>query len=168
MKNKLILPGIFLAVILAISSCKEEDDDSDDIIGTWTSQTLDFEAMVGDKTVTQYFIDVMGFSPTDAQLYTAIFNATVEQTLTGSITLKADQTYTSTFGGQNETGTWSRSADGNKLTIDSDNDHPVVLDIVKLTSNELQLHWIETRSIDVNGDDVPETINGEVDMTFVR
>lgn len=170
MKNS-ILKKIFLVLLVGvtISSCKKDTPSpTDNMVGTWKSGTSDFVAKVGDKTITQYFTDVMGLTASDAQLYTSIFNATLQQAFTGTIKVNADKTYTSDLGGTTDSGTWFLSTDGKKLTIDSNTDPPMVFDVVKLTANELQLHSSETGTEDLNGDNVPETITIDVSLKFTK
>jgi hypothetical protein len=110
----------------------------------------------------------MGLTASDAQLYTSIFNATLQQAFTGTIKVNADKTYTSDLGGTTDSGTWFLSADGKKLTIDSTTDPPMVFDVVKLTANELQLHSSETGTEDLNGDNTPETITIDITLKFTK
>jgi hypothetical protein len=168
MKKEIRLLGIILIAGLISASCSKDDKPQDNIVGTWTTQSSNFTATVGNKTMTQYFTDVMGLTASDAQLYTNLFNVTMQQNFTGTIQIKSDNTYTSTLGGQSETGTWSLSSDGSKLTIDPSNDDPMVFDVVKLTSNELQLHLTQSGTQDLNNDNVPETITVDVNATFTK
>jgi hypothetical protein len=166
MKEKILL--ILILAGLAIPACKKDTTPPVNISGTWITKSSDFQAKVGAKTMTQYFTDVMGLSASDAQLYTNVFNLTLQQSFTGTITLKSDKTYLSNLGGQNETGTWSLSSDGTKLTINPNNGIPMELDVIKLTATELQLHWAETGQYDLNSDGTQETIAIDANVTFNR
>lgn len=169
MKNTIRLFGIILVTGMFFTSCNKDDKDpGSNLVGNWTTQTSTFNAKVGDKTLNQYFTDVMGLSASDAQLYTNLFNVTLQQNFTGTIQFKSDNTYTSTLGGKSDNGTWNMSSDGKTLTIDPANDDPVTFDVVKLTSNQLQLHVSETGSDDLNGDNTPENITVDVDLTFTK
>jgi hypothetical protein len=166
-----VLRSIFLILLtgILISSCKKDSKSAqNDLIGTWKTGTSTFDATVGGKTMNQYFIDAMGLSAADAQLYTNLFNLTLQQNFTGTITFKSDKTYTSNLGGQNDTGTWDLSSAGDKLTINSSTGQPLTLDVVALNANTLHVKWIENGSYDVNGDNVPESITVNVDMTFTK
>jgi hypothetical protein len=167
MKKNIRYLGIILFTGLMFSACnKDNKNGQDDIIGTWTTKTSTFTATVGGKPINQYFVEDMGLSASDAQLYTNLFNVTLQQNFTGTIVMKSDNTYTSNLGGQNETGTWSLSPDEKKLTIDSSNSDPIVFDVNKLTANEMQLHSQQTGTDDLNGDNTPETIMVDVNLTF--
>jgi hypothetical protein len=172
MKEKFFNLRIFIPVIiigLILSSCSKDSTPSptDNLIGTWTTSSATFTATIDGKTMTQYFID-MGLSAAQAQQYTALFNATVQQSFTGTITMKSDNTYTSDMGGETDTGTWSLSSDGKMLTIDPSTDVPMIADVVELTSSTLHLQGNETETDDLNDDGTDETIIVTVDLTFTK
>ena len=160
---------IVLTGILMIS-CEKDDDEGreNDLIGTWTYGTSTFNTMVGDKALLQYLTDDMAMTPADAQLYASLFTFTLQQSYTGTLTFNSNNTYTANLGGQADSGTWSLSANGNELTIDSSTDDPMVLTIDRLTANELKVHWTETGSEDLNDDTIPETIRVDVNLTFTK
>lgn len=165
------LRNIFLIILtgILISSCKKDSKNAqNDLIGTWKTGTSTFVATVGGKTMNQYFIDSMGLTAADAQLYANLFNLTLQQNFTGTITFKSDKTYTSTLGGQNDTGTWDLSSAGDKLTINSSTGQPLILDVITLNANTLHVKWVENGSYDLNGDNVNENIAVNADMTFTK
>jgi hypothetical protein len=124
--------------------------------------------MVGSKTLTQYFIDVMGLTAEEAQTYADLFDQALKQSFTGTITVKADNTYTSNMGGSPDSGTWSLNSDRTKLTVTSATDGPMTFDVVELTSSKMHLHALETTTEDLNGDSTPETLTVEVDVNFTK
>ncbi len=169
MKTNVRFVRILIMVILTgslLSACKKDESSPKNIVGTWTAGTVTYTTMVGDKTLNQYLIDNLGLSSVEAQLYAAIFDQTTKQSLSGTIQIKSDGTYTSTLGGSNDTGTWSLSPDGKTLTIDSDNDSPVILNVVDLTSTKLHVTFTETDSEDLNEDGTPETLTVNADIIF--
>jgi hypothetical protein len=171
MKMNLLNLRIFLLVFLTgliLSNCKKDETPTDNLIGTWTSGTTTFTVMVGTKTLTQYFTDIMGLNATEAQQFTNLFNQELQQSFSGTIQIKSDGKYTSTIGGNNDTGTWSLSSDSKKLTIDSSTGDPMIFDVIELTSSKLHLKISESSSEDLNGDDIPETMTVSVDMTFTK
>jgi hypothetical protein len=154
---------------LAITSCKKDSSSTVTLAGgTWTAGTPTFTAMVGTKTLTQYYTDVMGLNATQAAQYTAIFNLALMQTFTGTIQFKSDNTYTATLGGTPDSGTWSLSADAKKLTIDSNTEPPETLDVTQLTSNKLTVSLTDNTSEDLNSDGTPETMTVSVTIPFTR
>lgn len=156
---------ILLAGALLTSCEKDKDDPVDNIIGTWTAGSVDVDAMVEGKTLTQYFTE-QGYTADQAQFLTTLFNVSVQQSFTGTITFNSDGTYTANLGQENDSGTWSMSADNKELTIDSSTESPVVLTVESLTSDELRVSLNEEFQEDLNDDDVPETITATVNMTF--
>jgi hypothetical protein len=160
---------VVLIAALAISSCKKDSSTAVTLAGgTWTAGTPTFTAMVGTKTLTQYYTDVMGLSATAAAQYAGIVNLALMQSFTGTILFKSDNTYTATLGGKADSGTWSLSADGKKLTITSISAAPVVADVNQLTANKLSVSLTDTTSEDLNSDGIPETITISVTIPFTR
>jgi hypothetical protein len=171
MKAKFLNLRNFIPIIitgLILSSCSKDSTPADDLVGTWTIQSATFTAMVGNKTLTQYFIDVLALTPAEAQQFTDLFNQQMQQSFTGTFQMKSDNTYTSTMGGTPDTGTWSLSSDNKKLTIDSSTDSPVILDVIQLTSSTLHLQGTETETEDLNDDGTLETITVSIDLTFTK
>lgn len=171
MKEKMLRTRTLLFMLVAgtlLTACqKSKDNTTNDLIGTWTAGTATVDTKVGGKPLTQYFTD-QGYSATDAQTYSNLFIVTVQQAFAGTITFKSDNTYTTNFGGKNESGTWSLSSDGKQLTIDSSTDKPFVLNIESLTKNQLVANWSETDNADINGDNIPESITVNLRMTLTK
>jgi hypothetical protein len=154
---------------LAITSCKKDSSSTVTLAGAaWTAGTPTFTAMVGTKTLTQYYTDVMGLTATQATQYTAIVNLAITQSFTGTITFKSDNTYTASLGGNPDSGTWSLSADGKKLTITSGTSAPETADVTVLTSTKLTVSLTDTTREDLNSDGTPETITINVTIPFTR
>jgi hypothetical protein len=168
--NSFQLRSFILVLItgLILVTCKKDDKETNNLVGTWTTGTATYTATVGDKTLTQYYVDVMGMTPQEAALAVTLFSALLQQSLAGTITINANNTYTSTLGGVSESGTWSLSADGKKLTIDPSTDDPVTLDVTVLTSNQLTVGMLDYISEDLNGDEIPETITVNAVINFTR
>lgn len=169
MEKKTLLLKYFMMVLFAgilVTSCDKDDDEPADLlVGTWTAQTANADASVGNQTMADYFVG-QGFTVSDAQMLTNLFNVTIQQSFTGTITFLADGTYTTTLGGQSDAGTWSLSGDGKQLTIDSNTDETLLLTVDRLTENELEISWTETGEEDLNDDTVPETVVVDVNLTL--
>lgn len=173
MKKNLMNTKIIYAILivsLAVASCSKDSDSNTVTLegGTWTAGTPTFTAMVGNKTLNQYFMDVMGLTTAQAAQYTAVANLALIQSFTGTIQFKSDNTYTANLGGTPDSGTWSLSADGKKLTIVSGAEPPETADVIELTSNKLTIAIISSESEDLNGDSVPETLTVNVTIPFTR
>ena len=159
---------VVLIAGLAITSCKKDSSSVTLAGATWTAGTPIFTAMVGTKTLTQYYTDVVGLTADQALQYTAIVNLALMQSFTGTIQFKSDNTYTANLGGTPDSGTWSLSADGKKLTIDSNTEAPQTLDVTVLTSNKLTVSLTDNTSEDLNSDGTPETLTVSVSIPFTR
>jgi len=171
MKKKIAdFSGIILVIFagLFFTSCSKDSDPAGDLVGTWTFSSATFDAKVGTKTLTQYFMDEYELTEAQAQQMLVLFNAQMQQAFTGTIQMKSDNTYTATIGGESDSGTWSLSSDDTKLTIDSATEAPVIFDILELTSSKLILKGTESVEEDLNDDTVPETITVTIEMTLTK
>ena len=159
-----------LSAVVVLSACNKDDDENqaDYLIGTWSTSASSFSATINNQAMSQYLVDVMGSTPADAQFSVNLFNLMLQQSFTGTITFKSDNTYTSTLGGQTENGTWTLGSDIQKLTIDPSTGGAVVFDVAQLTPSTLQIQTEETFMDDVNEDEIPETIVADVDLTFTK
>jgi hypothetical protein len=158
---------VFLTGII-LSTCSKDENPTDNLIGTWTAGSTTFTATIGTKTLTQYLTDVIGLTATEAQQFNSLFNQEIQNSISGTIQIKSDGTYTSTMGGTTDTGTWSLSSDSKKLTIDPSTDLPMIMDVIELTSSKLHLKITESDSEDLNSDGTPETITIIIDVTFTK
>lgn len=171
MKMKItFLKGIILVLFtgLVFASCSKESNPEEDILGTWTVEGVDFEATVGTKSLLQYFMDEFSMTEPQAQVVMAAFGAALSQQFTGTIEIRADNTYSATMGDDSDTGTWSLSSDYKKLTLDSDSDETVVLDIISLTSAKAVMGLADEISADLNEDDLPEDVSVTIEMTLEK
>jgi hypothetical protein len=169
MNRKLLnlrLAILVLVTGIAFSGCSKDSTKTADIVGTWTAGTFNYTAMVGSMTLTQYYMEVMGATAEEAALYASIVEQTVQQFFTGTITVKSDHTFTDNFGGTTETGTWSLNSDETQLTITPSTGDPMTFEVVELTSSKLVLHVSETQSVDLNGDEVDESLIIDGQLTF--
>jgi hypothetical protein len=160
MEKRKSIFSAFLFVLLTgvvLTSCDKDDKDTNDIVGNWTVDSTNVNATVNNKTMLQYFTD-LGLSPTDARTAAQSFDQTVSQAFSGTINLKSDGTYTSTLGGQADSGKWTLNDSKDKLTVDSSTDDPVILNVTKLTNNQLVLNWADSATQDINNDNVAENI----------
>ncbi len=170
MKQRILKLRTLIAVAVAgvlLFSCSK-DKDKADLVGTWTYDSATISTMIGTKTFAQYLVDELGLNATEAQAYETIFNEAVKENFTGTIQIKSDNTYTTNFGEETDTGTWSINSDQSELTIDSDSDLPYVLSIVELTSSKLHIQEVQTGMDDLNQDGTMETLTMTVDIFFKK
>ncbi|HNR40646.1 MAG TPA: hypothetical protein PKL65_00310 [Bacteroidales bacterium] len=170
-KEVLILRGFTLLLIagLFFASCsKKESGPESNLIGTWVFGSATFDTKVGGKSLKKYLMDELELTDAEAQQFVVMFNAMLQQSFTGSLQVKSDNTYSSTMGGETDTGTWSLSDDGKKLTVVSSSEPPVIFDVLELTSSRVMLKTTQFVEEDLNGDDVDEVITVVVEMTFTK
>ncbi len=171
MKRKIFNPGILILVLITgtiLSSCKKDAGTTDNLVGTWTVNNPSITAMVGNVELSQYLANVLYLPPAAITPITQSFYQTFQKSFSGTITIKSDNTYTSTLGGTTDTGTWSLSADGKKLNISSSTKSPMEFDILSLTMNNLELRTMVTYSDDINSDGNPEIIDITVDANLTK
>jgi hypothetical protein len=171
MKMKILfLRSFFLVLItgLILSSCSKNDTKTDPIVGTWTTGTSTFSVMVGDKTLTQYFVDVMGLSQADAESNAALLETFMKLAFTGTITFKSNNTYTSNLGGTADSGTWSLNTDQTILTLVSSTEGPMVYTVSELTSSKLHVQVSGTTPYDLNSDGTDEILSIDVDIDLTK
>lgn len=158
-----ILYGLFVvAFLVGLTGCNKDDDGDGSsnlttrelLIGTWTVTDFDLEILIGSQSLLDYLIEVEGLSPEEAAAQNAIFEAFLVSEVTGSLTLKSDNTYVSNFGEGSTTGTWSLSADEKTLTLVEGED-TIVITINSITATTLKATISETSQEDLDED--PET-----------
>jgi hypothetical protein len=172
MKMKFLTLRNFIPVIITVmifSSCKKDDaTPTNDLIGTWTMKTGTFTAQIDGKSLSQYLIDELEIPAAMVQSYLNAYNESMLQSYEGTILIKSDNTYSTTMGGDTDTGTWMLSADKKKLTINSSTGDTIVFDVIELTSNTLNLQATDTETDDYNDDNIPETMTTTINLTFTK
>jgi hypothetical protein len=170
-KAYLFINWVFIIgmVLFSFSSCnKEEETAQDNLIGEWTITDVTLDTDINGKTVIQYCIEVLGYSESDAATFAAIFDAALQESFSGTVEIKTDNTYITTIDGNVDTGTWELSSDGKKLTLDGGTIDEAIFDVISLTKNLLHINFMESETQDINNDSVAETISMEVDMTLTK
>lgn len=160
------LAGYLMAILLLfVAACSDDDDSgagtSELLIGTWTSSALDIEATVGSQTLVDYLVDEVGLTPAEAASQQDLFFDSLEPEVTGSLTFIADNTYTSSFGGGSDSGTWSLSGDGDTLTLFEGSDE-IVVNILSISSTTFVASLGDSIFVDI--DDDPGTADVEVNV----
>lgn len=113
-------------------------------------------------------MDELDLTSVEAQQMVQMINAMLQPGFTGTIEMKPNNTYTSNIGGTPDTGTWSLSQDGTKLTIDSDSEGPQIFDVLELSSGKLVLKITQQEDVDLDGDDKGETLTVTIEMTLSK
>lgn len=158
MKKTIFKQSRFLALIFVLITwaCSNDDDTveittAEKLIGTWTTTDVNVDASVGGQSITDYLVNDVGLSPTEAAAQNAIFEGLLVAELTGSLTFNSDNTYTTNFGGSASDGTWSLSPDEKTLTL-VDGAETVVVTIVSITGSLLNASITDTINEDLDND----------------
>ena len=167
------LPNLKLILIILISAgilsacSKKTETPSNQLIGTWTISSATADITVNGKSLTQYYTD-LGSTQTEAAQLAQIIESSIQQSFTGTVTVKSDNTYTATISGSTDSGTWSLNSDGTKLTLVDSNNVSSTYDIVNLDSHNLELSFVTTEQDDLNSDGTPDTITLNVNMKLTK
>lgn len=160
------IPGYLMAVLfLFVAACSNDDDSgaatSELLIGTWTTSAVDIDATVGSQTLVDYLVDEVGLTPAEAASQQALFLDSLEPEVSGSLTFNAYNTYTSSFGGGSDSGTWSLSGDGETLTLFEGTDD-IVVDVQSISPTNFVASLGDSFFVDI--DDDPATPDVEVNV----
>lgn len=171
MKRKFFNFGIYIPILiigLIVSSCKKEPNPVDNLVGTWTVNNATYTAMVGNMTFAQYEADVVHLPPQIISTVTQALTQMVDKSISGTIMIKSDNTFTSTLGGNSDSGTWSLSPNNKTLDIISSTKSPMVFNIIDLSATKMDLSTLINYSADLNNDGTPEVINTNVTASLGR
>ena len=150
----------FVLVLLVIfsTSCGDDDGDGEEanvidlLIGTWTTdQIVSVTTSVDGQSILDYLVNEVGMSPTDAAVREALIQSALEQEVTGTLTINADNTYESMFAGGMDSGTWSLSADETTLTMFEGPD-TIIITINSITATRWDASTGDTIMLDLDGD----------------
>lgn len=149
-----------LALVVFAFACGNDDEGNGNnpptaeemLVGTWTTSTIDITLTVDDKSLTDYLVEDLGWSESDADFYTQLFEAELESSVDGTLTLNADNTYDSDFDDSPDDGTWSLSADETTLTLDAGTIDEVDITIISITGTSLVVSIEDTQEEDLDDD----------------
>ncbi len=166
--------SILFSVII-LSSCDGGDNDEDtktgeeNLVGDWTSQSIDIDMMVGDQTIVEYLVSE-GVSQSEAELAAAYLKSEFEDEISDiELTFNSDKTFVvDSDDGDPSTGTWSYNESTSILTLDYDDPDEDTQDIPikSLTSSVLVALQNEIVEEDINDDEVDEEIEITIELTF--
>ena len=167
---------LIITLVIGLTACSKNDDGDGSnnfstgelLIGTWSVTDFDLNIMIGSRSLIDYLIEVEGLSPADAAAQNAIFEAFLASEVTGTLTLKADNTYVSNFGDGSTSGTWSLSSDEKTLTLVEGAD-TIILTINSISAKTMKATISESSLEDMDEDpatpDVPVTIEALLTLT---
>jgi hypothetical protein len=152
-------------LFLFIAGCDDEEKVEKvgaELIGTWTVTNAEIDAMVGDQSLTDYFVNVGGLSPENAAIAYSLFELFFLAELNGTIEFRENNTYISNFGNDPDEGTWSLISDGNGLILDAGTDDEIIISITSLSSTTANLLF--SQEIEEDLDDDPSTPEVPIDV----
>jgi len=174
MKNLLpkltMLISISIAIVLT-SSCSKEDENeqaSNDLLGTWTFGQSSVDLSVGSVDLVDYMVANFEYTQQEAEIMVSFFTTAMQSANQGTITFNENGNYQLVNSDGTENGTWSIDNDGNTLTLvyegETDN-----ISIISLSASSMKLGIpTETAEIDLDGDDENETtvnIDSELNLS---
>jgi hypothetical protein len=180
MKKLLTAPGFLvmmgtLFLFAFFTGCSDDTEEEPvhqfDMVGFWTVDEIDISSVsVGDQSIVDFFISVGGMSQEEANLAYTLLESTIKASISGTIEIRADQTYTSILGGEITDGTWAQSADGKTFTIYDDTPDEFVATINTRTDSMATITFVYDTYQDIDMDpqtpDVLLTVEG--DITLVK
>jgi hypothetical protein len=164
--------GVLFAFV-TYTGCSD-DDEGDNVasmlIGTWTITDSDIDAEVGGLSIKDYFIDIGGLSELEAETYANLFNSFLAAMFTGTLEIKDDNTYVSTFGGEVVDGTWSVNSTGDKIIIDGGTADEMIITIVSLTETTLVALTTTSEFVDIDSNPLSPEVEVllEVQLTLSK
>lgn len=164
------LTAIFILSFGFFVSCsKDEPTPAEKLTGKWSSGTVSIVMKVGDLTLNQYLVST-GVSATEALLYTALINSTVQSYFTGELQVNADQTFSWKTSASTTTvsGTWSVNSDGTELTLNSAAGLGGVFEITELTETKLNVHSLQNLDPALLGYTMPSTVTIDMTLSFTK
>lgn len=175
--STILLGGFIIALFAGLSGCNNNDDGDGGgeltarelLIGTWTVTDFDLDIMIGSQSLLDYLVEVEGLTPAEAEAQYALFEAFLESEVTGTLTLKSDNTYVSNFGEGSTNGTWSLSSDEKTLTLLEDGE-TVVIQINSISATTWMATISESSQEDLDDDpQTPDvTVSVEAILTFTK
>lgn len=165
-----LLGGLFLFCLL--TGCSDDDDEETTIemVGFWTVTDVEIDAIsAGGQSLVNFFVNVGGMTQEQAQANSTMVESMIKLSITGTIDIRADKTYTSVLGGETETGTWSQSADGKVFTIYDNTDDEFVATINTLTATMANIAFVYDTYQDLDMDaatpDILLNITGTITLS---
>ena len=161
-----------LIAFVTYTGCNNNDENGNDVaqkfIGTWTVTNVDIQTDIGGQSVKDFLMN-LGVDETTATATETLLESMIGLNFTGTLTIKEDHTYETTFGGGDD-GTWSVNSAGDKITIDGGTVDEMIIDVVSITEHMLVASTGTTESYDLDNDPLtPDVdINITVEMTFTK
>jgi hypothetical protein len=165
-----IMGSLFFFVFLA--GCNNDDEEPAEenlIVGFWTVDDIEISSVsVGELAMVDFFSTVGGMTAEEAAIAYTLLESMIKASITGTIDIREDFTYTSVLGGETTVGTWSQSTDGKTFTIYDDTLDEFVATVNNLTKSMGNITFVYDTYQDIDMEpqtpDVLLTVIGEITL----
>ena len=167
----LLLVGAIFIIPASCDKLSEGEKAEEDLIGEWTASSVSVELSVGGVDFRQLLINTIGLSETAADsVIDEAFDEAVEAVTGGTISFNEDNTYSSYFEEEDDSGTWEININGSTLTLDAGTDDEDAIGIVSISSSSLVVDLpAETEEVDLDDDEVNETtLTIKMELTLTK
>ena len=164
--------GILFAFV-TYTGCNNDDEKGDDVaqqfIGTWTVTNVDIQTDIGGMSIKDFLMNIGGLDEITATATEALIQSMIGVNFAGTLTIKENHTYETTFGGGDD-GTWSINSAGDMITIDGGTVDEMVADVISITDHMMVISIDTVESYDLDNDPLtPDVdINISVELTFTK
>ena len=159
----LLFPVIFFLVVsqALFTSCEKITEDIvvvEGLIGMWSPNNSSAEVTANGEDLVTYLVDNFGYTEEEAEDYYDVFVSDYFQNAGGSVSFNNEKNYYLTISStEEESGTWSVSADGELLYMTNAGETQE-LSILKINANTLTVQLpTEEEDLDIDGDGEFET-----------
>ena len=165
---------IFLILLtLFFNSCNKDEEPTtfDMVCGKWTVKSVSSEITINGKSLTQFYVDALGISETDAQVFVDEYYNALEEYYDGTMEFKSDGTYEFNLMGGTETttGDWAlHPADDKALSISYAQGAYNSFRIRSLTETGFVYGVTETSIYNIDQDFVKDTLIYELEVTLEK
>lgn len=168
--NSIKKSHLILALIsLSVFGCGDGDDnDPDNIIGTWNAVDVVFDLRLQGQTIAEWFVNEVGLSEAQSQGAGQAFEQSFGDNFLGSFTFNADGTCTSSGNRQPASGTWEFDGETLRITPDETGEEIVSFRVSILNSENLVLEFTQNVLEDLDGNGVEEELQATIDWSFNR
>ncbi len=164
------ISGLLLLLVLFNACNKDEEPLSEtylNLIGTWSSTEIKYGVLIDNVSITQYFIDELGYTEAEAEAAVVLFGQALASGFVGTLEFKNDNTYIAKFGGDTVNGTWELVNSDQQINLKEDGFPEVQeVEIKSVTETTLVVAFDEMTSDDLDGDGTDEELSINLELTL--
>lgn len=174
LKSRFYFLIAMMATALCMVSCGDDDDDTPNlspIVGTWNYSSHDYSWTINDQDFIPFLVENLNISEQEAQLFQALIETQVDEEMAfegTSIIFSQDGKFSAREAGvEVGSGTYSLQNNNSVLVLTSD-DGVQEFEVQELTNNKMVIAFAGEEQEDLTGDDQPEDIGFNLDVTFLK